>query len=93
MTAILDFSRKPADPILALQWLAQMREQVDEEIEEAMAEAYFDARLRGQFDAALAYGPYGKKRALALTRKVNNSRARMIRWGDGRDRSSSSFSG
>lgn len=93
MTEMVDLSRKPADPILAIQWLSLVQEQVNSEIEQAFAEAYFDARLRGQFDQALESGPYGKKRALAMTRRVNNSRARMIRWGDGVDASSSNYDG
>lgn len=93
MPAIIDLTHKPADPILAIQWLSEVRERVDVEIEQAFAEAYFDARLRGQFDHALRHGPFGKKKALALTRRVNNARARMIRWGDRRDPLSSTYDG
>lgn len=89
----LDLSGQPDDPLERLLWLDDFRTQVRDEIENAFAVAYYDARLQGQFDAALALGLHGKHKALAFTRKVNNSRRRMIRWGDGIDPYSTQYEG
>lgn len=93
MTNILNLDDAPDDAIQRLAWLSGVREAALRELDQAYAEAYFDARLTGRFDAALSLGLHGKKRALAMTRAVNNARRRLIRWNDGRDASSSQYRG
>lgn len=91
--AILNLEDLPSDPLERLIWLGGVKDAVASELDDAYAEAYAEARLRGLFDTALQFGPYGKKRALALTRRWNNTQARMIRWGDHIDRTSSAYDG
>lgn len=93
MTRILNLEEAPSDPLQRLLWLSGVKQAAQRELEEAYAEAYFEARISGRFDAALSLGLHGKKRALAWTRRVNNARARMVRWGDGIDRTSSAYKG
>jgi hypothetical protein len=82
---ILNLDGLPHDPIEQIMWLKGVKAAVARELDEAYAEAYFNARLTGRFDSALRVGVHGKKKALALTRAANNRRARQVRWGDGID--------
>lgn len=91
--SILNLDDMPHDPLSALLWLSGVKEAVARELDEAYAENYAQARLTGLFDAALSLGLHGKKKALALTRQWNNNQARMVRWGDRRDRTSSAYDG
>lgn len=91
--SILNLEDLPTDPLERLIWLGGVKDAVARELDDAYADAYAEARLTGLFEAALTFGPYGKKRALALTRRWNNNQARMIRWGDHIDRTSSSYDG
>jgi hypothetical protein len=88
---LLRLDDAPKDPIERLMYLSGVKEQVALELEEALAEAYFQARLQHRFEAALAAGPYALKRALALTRHENQRRGRTVRWGDGLDATSSAY--
>ena len=90
---ILNLGEAPDDAIQRLLWLSGVKEAAMRELDDAYAEAYFEARLTGRFDAALDLHLHGRKRALAMTRSVNNARRRMVRWGDGADPSSSAYSG
>jgi hypothetical protein len=93
MNALLNFEDKPRDPIAAIMWLDGVLEQVQTELDDAYAEAYFEARLQRRFPEALLAGRTSKKRALALTRKRNEQLGRSVRWGDGHDPSSSAYEG
>ena len=82
---ILNLEAMPHDPLEQLLWLKGVKAAVARELDEAYAEAYFNARLQGRFDAALGFGIHGKKKALALTRAANTRKDRQVRWGDGID--------
>ena len=46
--------------------------------------AYFESRMTGRIDQALALKLHARKRVLAFTRAENERRGRVIRsWGDG----------
>lgn len=81
---ILRFDNAPDDPIERLLWLSGVREQVEREMEGEWREAYFNARLTGRLDDALALRLHSFKRIMAWTRAGNELRGRMIRWGDHR---------
>lgn len=90
---ILNLSDMPEDPLERLLWLSGVKQAVARELDDAYADAYAQARLTGRFEMALSLGLHGKKRALALTRRWNNNQARMVRWGDHIDRTSSAYDG
>jgi len=90
-TSLLNFDDAPKDPIERLVWLSGVHLQVARELDTAYAEAYFEARLQGRFDAAVAAGPYARKRALAYTRHENERRGRLIRWNDKADPTSTAY--
>lgn len=90
---ILNLDEAPKDPIERVLWLSGVNEQVRKELDDAFAEAYFEARLQRRLDSALAAGPYAKKRVLAYTRHENQRRGRTVRWGDGLDSTSTAYSG
>jgi hypothetical protein len=89
MASHLDLRRAPVDPVQRILWLAEALVEADL----AMAEAYFEARLQGQLEDAIARGPHSRKAALAMTRQENERRGRQVRWGDGADRTSTAYSG
>lgn len=91
MTPLLNLDTAPKDPIERLMYLSGVKERVNQELEIALSEAYFQARLQHRFEAALAAGPYALKRALALTRHENQRRGRSVRWGDGLDATSTAY--
>lgn len=79
---LLDLSDAPEDPIERLIWLSGVMTQVKRELEPEYRLAYFWSRFTGRFDEALGLNLHSKKKALAFTRAENESRGRMIRWGD-----------
>lgn len=81
---ILDTTDLPDDPIEQLLWLSGVQEQVNRELDLLWQSAYFEARFSGRLDAALALNLHSRKKVMAFTRAGNESRGRMIRWGDGR---------
>lgn len=88
---LLNLDDAPKDPIERLMYLSGVKEQVAAELDAALGEAYFQARLQQRFEAALAAGPYKLKPALRLTRHENQKRGRSIRWGDGLDATSTAY--
>jgi hypothetical protein len=82
--SLIDFSSAPEDPIERLMWLSGIDQALRKEVDQAWAEAYFDARVKGLFAEALSLHLHSKKKALAWTRHVNNERDRVVwRWRDG----------
>lgn len=79
----LNFDDCPSDALEALVWLSGAQEQVDKELDARWQQAYYEARLTGRIEAALALGYHSQKRVLAWTRAVNNRTGRFLRWGDG----------
>jgi len=60
------------------------REVLDNELRNAWQVAYFESRMTGRIDQALALKLHARKRVLAFTRAENERRGRVIRsWGDG----------
>jgi hypothetical protein len=90
---LLNLSDAPDDPIERVMYLSGVMEQVRKELDAAFAEAYFEARLQHRLESAIAAGPYAKKRVLAYTRRENQRRGRIIRWGDGLDATSTAYRG
>lgn len=90
---ILNLDDAPRDPIERIVWLSGVREQALSELDKEFADAYFQARLRGQLEAAISAGPYARKRVLAYTRHENQRRGRTVRWGDGADPTSTAYQG
>jgi hypothetical protein len=89
--SLLNLKDAPTDPIERIMWLDGAIDQAKTEVDDALAAAYFEARLQRRFTEALANGKTSKKRALALTRRRNNQTGRQIRWGDGLDTSSTAY--
>lgn len=89
--AILNLSEAPEDPIKRLMYLSGVKEQAAQELDAALEDAYFEARLEQRLDAAVAAGPYARKRVLAFTRRANEKRGRTVRWRDGHDPTSSAY--
>ena len=85
---LLDLTDKPEDPLKAILWLTGVLAKVKDELDDAYAEEYVRTRMDGTFEDALRIGPLSRRRALALTRKWNNERGRMVRWNDYRDETS-----
>lgn len=80
----LDLSSAPSDPVERLAWLSGIDQALRKEVNAAWQEAYFEARIKGMFEQALALKLHPKKRALAWTRHENEARGRAIsNWGDG----------
>lgn len=91
--ALLNMDDAPADAIERIMWLDGVMEQARLELDEALALAYFEARLQRRFPEALSVGKTSKKRALALTRAHNERTGRSVRWNDGLDATSTAYSG
>lgn len=79
----------PKDSVDAIAYLDEVQGVVLNELDEARALAYFDARLDGRFEDALRAGITSRKRALAMVRCLNDRMGRPMRWRDGLDASSS----
>lgn len=91
--SLLNLAEAPLDPIERLLWLSGVKEQAHCELEQALSEAYYNARLQQRLDAAITAGPYARKRVLRLTRQENQRRGRTVRWGDGADPTSTAYKG
>lgn len=81
---IIDFRNAPSDAIERLIWLGGCRDQFDSMMDAQWRHTYYQARLTGRLDAALALGLHSNKRALSWTRAENERRGRLTHWGDGR---------
>lgn len=81
---LLDLSAAPRDALERLIYLGGVRERTHQELERAVREAYFEARLTGRLDEALALRLHSHKRVMAYTRAANESKGRLVRWGDHR---------
>lgn len=81
---ILNLQDAPDDPIERLIWLGGVMEQVKTELDSEFQSAYFWARFSGRLTEAEGLGLHSTKRIMAWTRAENESRGRMIRWGDRR---------
>lgn len=90
---ILDLSRAPKDPVERIVYLDTVLAKAREEVEDALAQAYFEARLEGRMATAVVYGVSSMKRALMFTRRVNQQRGRAVRWNDGLDPTSTRYAG
>jgi hypothetical protein len=90
---ILNLDNMPRDSIKRLMWLSGVKEKATDELDQALAEAYYQARLERRLDTALALGLHSRKRVLAWTRRENERRGRTVRWADGADPSSSAYTG
>lgn len=90
---ILDLSHIPDDPVKAVAWLDGVMEKAQAELDDAYAQAYFTARLEGRFLDALRVGSLSRKRALRLVRRHNERTGRSVRWGDGLDYTSTTYTG
>lgn len=88
---ILDLSRAPKDPVARVAYLDTVMAKAREEVEAALSEAYFSARLQRRFEDALRLGRASRKRALMLTRRHNAATGRAVRWNDGLDPSSTLY--
>jgi len=84
MARILDLGGLPTDALERLIWLDGVLDQVHTELDPEWARAYFDARLQGRLDEALALELHSRKRVMAWTRHHNEATGRLIRWNDGR---------
>lgn len=82
---LLDLREAPDDALERILWLSGVMEEAKIELDKAYSEAYYEARLTGRFDDALALGVHPKSTALRYTRRENNARGRSVRWADGRD--------
>ena len=90
---ILDLSRAPEDPVERVFYLSGVMAKAQSEVDAALAETYFQARLEGRFESALRAGKVSRTRALRMTRKVNESSGRSVRWNDGLDATSTAYGG
>lgn len=89
--SILNLDDAPADPIERIMWLSGVAEAVRRELDAEYAEAYFNARLQRRLQAAIDVGTHSRRQVLAYTRAENERRARIVRWGDGADPTSTAF--
>lgn len=92
---ILDLRRAPIDPVERIAYLDTVLAKAREEVEEALAEAYYTARLEGTdtFLSAVRLGKASMKRALMLTRRWNQATGRSVHWNDGLDPTSTRYAG
>lgn len=88
---LLRLDDAPKDPIERIIWLSGVKEQAAKELDEAFAEAFFEARLQHRLETAITAGPYARKRVLAYTRAENQKRGRTVRWGDKADTTSTAY--
>lgn len=83
--AHFDLGAAPDDPLERLLHLLDVEAELERQLEREFATTYFEARLTGQIDAAIALRRHSRKRILAMTRAENHARGSSIRWGDGLD--------
>jgi hypothetical protein len=91
MVDLLDLSGLPDDPLDCLAALLELEEDVAAQLEAAYAWAYFNARFSGQLEHAIGLLRHSRRDILAMTRRLNREGGGAIRWGDGIDRSSTTF--
>lgn len=81
---ILNLKDAPENPVERIVYLSGVMAAVKRELNLELQRAYFEARLQGMFEEALALKLHPRKRALAWTRHENEARGRAVsRWGDG----------
>jgi hypothetical protein len=81
---ILNLDGMPDDAIERLVWLNGVMKQVVRELEPEWQNAYFEARLTQRLDQAEGLGYHSHKRVMQFTRRENERRGRLVRWGDKR---------
>lgn len=81
----LDLNNLPDDPLERLEYLLDVEAEVAEQIDEAYAVAYFDARFLDQLVSAIELRRHGRRRILAMIRRVNYRMGSAVRWSDGMD--------
>lgn len=79
---LLDFTDAPEDALRRIFWLGELAKLVDAEIDEQLQQAYFQARIEGRALAAIELAPHNKRDFIAMTRRENERRGRLVRWGD-----------
>lgn len=92
MGDLLDLTGLPDDPMERLAALLDAEEEVTAQLEAAYARAYFDARFSGQIEHAIGLLRHSRRDILAMTRRLNREGGGAIRWGDGIDPKSSTYS-
>lgn len=88
---ILNLTAMPDDAAERLLYLSGVKQAAQTELDAAFAETYAALRHQGRLAWAVSVGLHGKKRILAFTRQWNRSQARMIRWNDGLDPTSTVY--
>lgn len=74
----------PENPVERVVYLDGVMAAVRTELDELLAQAYFDARIQGMLPAAIDLNLHARKRIMAWTRRVNEQTMnRSIRWNDG----------
>lgn len=82
--SILNLADCPEEPIRRIIWLDGLAAATRTETEQALQEAYFEARTQGLLHRALELRLHSRKRIMAWTRHENEARGRIIRrWNDG----------
>lgn len=81
---ILDLSEAPKEPLQRLMYLSGVRERVAAELEMEYRRLYFQLRLESRLDEAEDLRLHSHKKIMAFTRAENESRGRLVRWGDRR---------
>lgn len=72
----------PTDSLERLIWLQQTMARLEREAEAEYQRLYFTLRLEQRLDVAQSLGLHSHKKIMAYTRAENESRGRMVRWGD-----------
>lgn len=82
----------PRDPVNRVKHLTQVRQEVLDELDAALADTYFEARLKSCLPQAQEAGPHSMTTVLRMVRRVNVERGQSVRWRDGLDPSSTAHS-
>jgi hypothetical protein len=69
----------PSDPLQRIAWLRELELLIDQEYDSS----YFQARMQQQIQHAIGLGIHSRKSIMHRTRRENERRGRVIRWGDG----------
>lgn len=93
MDTILDLRRAPTDPYERMVWLSGVEEAVAAELDAERQRLAYEIRLTDGLDSLFALRLYPKTVILRWTRRENERRGRMTRWGDGLDSKSSAYAG
>lgn len=89
----IKLGRAPSDSADRLIWLSEQEQEVKRQFEDLYADTYSTLRMEGRLDWAISVGLHGRKRILTWTRRWNRKRGRMMKWGDGLDKSSTNYRG